>query len=117
MKTYSQLQTEIFKAQDELRKLQYKLSNNNGYEFIKAVEAKLESDFFMSPAEAAGVLAEELTERDWPMTRSEIVEVFDFSGYPYTDAIIDLARPDCQEAVNEEAARYADCRDFGRDQS
>jgi hypothetical protein len=113
MKTYRMIQIEILKTENEIYRLKNRLSNLPGSEFIKIVETKMEINPLTTLEDAALALAEELTERDWPMTHHNIEEVFKASGYPYTADTIELARPDSIEACHEEEARYADVQDFG----
>lgn len=92
--------------QDELDSIKSKM-RGFGYEYIEEAEKKIDLEW-LGPKQWADALVEQLNERDFPYTRDHIKQIFDFSGYQYTDEHIEAARPDSQESVDEEERRYRD---------
>ncbi len=100
MKNYMTLLAEISGKQEEIMIIRHQMESVPGYFFIKAAIDNLGDEKF------ADRLAYELTQRDEPMDRSEIREVFQASGFDFTERHVSDARPDSQETINEQREYY-----------
>ena len=99
--TYVQLLAQVQEYKAEVASLESKHSSLPGSEFIKGALMRC------SPLNSyAHALIHELTQRDEPMLRAEIEEVFKVSGFEYEQSDVDACYPDSQETVNKQIAYY-----------
>lgn len=99
---YKNLNQKIDVASNELMLLKSKLANLPGSFYIEAAFNK--ADIFTTDSEVTVLLANELCDRDYPMTYEDLKEVFEASGLPYHDGHIQSCRPDSHECKREIAA-------------
>ena len=64
------------------------------------------ADFFHSTRNFIDELTERLNERDEPMSRETIKQIFDYSGIDYKESDIDACKPDSQEIIDEQISYY-----------
>lgn len=106
------LLAKIQAAQNEIMKLSGEVSRHI---FYREIEAIVNGPFsFERDGERLAVM---VSERDWPMTRTEIIEAFETSGFEFTAEDVEACRPDGVTATNEyraeQGADYASV--YGRD--
>lgn len=70
------------------------------------ITAVCNSDDFMT--DHADQLVELLKDRDEPMTRYDIIEIFEYSGFEFNASHIDACNPDTEQAVIDQIAYYRD---------
>lgn len=103
---YTQLQDEIFHAEEKLTRLKTEQKRLAGSEFIKDAITLSQWEAFAGPS-LADFLVRSLNQREYPMTAHEIREIFEASGFDYVDSHILECKPESQQAVNEEMAYIA----------
>jgi predicted double-glycine peptidase len=100
-KTFGQLQIEIMNAETALNSLRQAQLHGAGSAFINYVVNN--EDYFKPMADQ---LVETINDRDEPMSFEDIKDIFDFSGFDYTEEHILACRPDSQKTINEQLAYY-----------
>lgn len=97
---------QIQNAQNEIMRLNSLVSRHIFYQEIREIV-----DGGFSFERDGKRLAELVSQRDYPLTRSEIEEAFQTSGLNFTQEDIELAHPDGDSATkeyrDEQAADYA----------
>jgi len=97
-----ELRKEIMRADAELLKFQQLRAGLLGIEFIDAAIARVDdSQFLYEALSYTKALIGELNERDWPLDRAELEEIFINSGFEYTQSDIEACRPDSQAECND----------------
>jgi len=102
-KTFPEIMNAIFFAEEALRKA--KQAKPWCHEYVENAMNKCFGDWGSNEVDS---LIEELNERDFPMTRHDIEEVFKYAAVYYKPSHIDKCRPNSQECVDEEMRRYED---------
>lgn len=100
-KNFEQLQYEIEQARSALNSLINEQQRSSGFVFINYIFNN--GDYFTPLADQ---LVESLNDRDEPMSFNDIKEVFDFSGFKYTEEHILACNPDSQETIDEQIRHY-----------
>jgi hypothetical protein len=106
MQTYKELINKRNKLQNDLAAIHRTISDSNAFIFVDNVHRKISQNIFMSSDKFADLLVEELHERDYPICRGEINEIFKFSEFAYNESHIDAKKPDSQECIKEEIRYY-----------
>ena len=94
--TYLTLLADVIAAEERLRLARAQLETIPGYEFIRSAEMKA-----FAFDDLTQLLVEELSDRDCPMSREEILEIFEASGFAFTEKHIDACRPESTEQVDD----------------
>ena len=90
----------IGRLEDAIRVERQKMSANVFYKEILAISGA----FFLE--DPAMELAKLVKDRDWPMTREEIVEVFETSGLTFLASHIDASKPDSKKETEQHRQEF-----------
>jgi len=96
-KTFLNLTQELNAARDKVHSIDAELRNIPGYIFINAAFMASHDDWFGNPAD---YLVDELVQRDYPMTKEEIIQVFEESGFDFEMTHIEACHPETKEQVD-----------------
>lgn len=99
--TFAELNNEIRKAEQALNKL--KNSRLWYYSLVNDAFAIYNNTIGISEAQC---LVNILKDRDAPMSKDTIIEIFQFSGFDYNDNHIDQCQPDSLEVIKEQYNYY-----------
>ena len=100
MQTFTQIQNDIFFAEEAL----CKAKNGKAWCHEIVEEAMIECNHTLRTEKEC--LIEVLKETDFPLSRESIVEVFEYATIAFLNADIDACSPASREAIQEEIRRY-----------
>lgn len=105
MSKFTDLLAKKAKIESQMTRVNSDLHSLPGYHFLQAASNRYEHDLFVSFVDA---LIHEISQRDEPLTRAEIRDIFDASGYVYDMCHVDACNPDSVDTVSEQAKYYRD---------
>lgn len=82
--------------EENLHEINNQLCKTEGLPYVENALYNAES------VDLASSLANEINQRDYPMTREKIRNIFQTSGFVFNETHIDLCNPDSEERVKEE---------------
>lgn len=106
-KTFFELSNEIYVKQQKVSELKRTLDHLPGSEFMESAIHQYNPCALFGPTQAQ-CLVEELTQSDYPITRSEMIDIFEAFGADYTDEDIDASNPSSDERTAEFRVEWDD---------